>query len=138
MSGQDFAAILVAITTVLGGITAMINFIVKHYLSELKPNSGSSMKDQMTRLEARVDELFIVITRKQNLTMARKAKVQDDTYSALETWCISLNEYYSALRKAGFAPDIAMALIMDRDSYPDWILPPIPNTIDPSEFEDED
>jgi hypothetical protein len=64
MSGQDFAAILVAITTILGGLTAMINFIVKHYLSELKPNSGSSMKDQMTRLEARVDELFIVMTRK--------------------------------------------------------------------------
>ena len=64
MSGQDFAAILVAITTILGGLTAMINFIVKHYLSELKPNSGSSMKDQMTRLEQRVDELFIVMTRK--------------------------------------------------------------------------
>ena len=138
MSGQDFAALLVAITTVLGGLTAMINFIVKHYLSELKPNSGSSMKDQMTRLEQRVDELFIVITRKQNFLMARKTKVVDDTYSALETWCISLNEYYKALRKAGFATDIAMALIMDRDSYPDWILPQIPNTIDPSEFEDED
>jgi hypothetical protein len=64
MSGQDFAAILVAITTILGGLTAMINFIVKHYLSELKPNSGSSIKDQVTRLEARVDELFIVMTRK--------------------------------------------------------------------------
>lgn len=64
MSGQDLAALLVAITTILGGITAMINFMIKHYLSELKPNSGSSMKDQMTRLEARVDELFIVITRK--------------------------------------------------------------------------
>jgi hypothetical protein len=64
MSGQDLAAILVAVVTILGGLTAMINFIVKHYLSELKPNSGSSMKDQMTRLEARVDELFIVMTRK--------------------------------------------------------------------------
>jgi len=64
MTGQDYAALIVAITTVLGGITAMINFMIKHYLSELKPNSGSSMKDQMTRLEARVDELFIVMTRK--------------------------------------------------------------------------
>jgi hypothetical protein len=64
MTGQDYAALIVAITTVLGGITAMINFMIRHYLSELKPNSGSSMKDQMTRLEARVDELFIVMTRK--------------------------------------------------------------------------
>jgi hypothetical protein len=30
--------------------------MVKHYLSELKPNSGSSMKDQMSRLELAVQE----------------------------------------------------------------------------------
>jgi hypothetical protein len=64
MNGQDFAAIIVAIVTVLGGITTMINFMIKHYLSELKPNGGGSMKDQMTRLEQRVDELFIVLSRK--------------------------------------------------------------------------
>jgi hypothetical protein len=64
MDGQDFAAIIVAIVTVLGGITTMINFMIKHYLSELKPNGGGSMKDQMTRLEQRVDELFIVLSRK--------------------------------------------------------------------------
>ena len=64
MDGQDFAAIIVAIVTVLGGITTMINFMIKHYLSELKPNGGASLKDQMTRLEQRVDELFIVLSRK--------------------------------------------------------------------------
>ena len=54
MSAQDYAAIAVAIVTVLGGITAMLQFLVKHYLAELKPNSGSSIKDQVNRLEARV------------------------------------------------------------------------------------
>ena len=55
MSPQDYAAIAVAIVTVLGGVTAMLQFLVKHYLNELKPNSGSSIKDQVNRLEARVD-----------------------------------------------------------------------------------
>jgi hypothetical protein len=32
--------------------------MVKHYLQELKPNSGSSIKDQVNRLEARVDTII--------------------------------------------------------------------------------
>ena len=65
MSGQDFAAILVAITTVLGGITAMINFMIKHYLSELKPNSGSSLKDSVIRLEEKVEILYQMMIQKK-------------------------------------------------------------------------
>ena len=58
MSPQDYAAIAVAIVTVLGGVTAMLQFLIKHYLNELKPNSGSSIKDQVNRLEARVDTII--------------------------------------------------------------------------------
>ena len=58
MSPQDYAALAVAIVTVLGGVTAMLQFLVKHYLNELKPNSGSSIKDQVNRLEARVDTII--------------------------------------------------------------------------------
>jgi len=58
MSPQDYAALVVAIVTVLGGITAMLQFMIKHYLAELKPNSGSSIKDQVNRLEARVDTII--------------------------------------------------------------------------------
>jgi hypothetical protein len=58
MSAQDYAAIAVAIVTVLGGVTAMLQFLIKHYLAELKPNSGSSIKDQVNRLEARVDTII--------------------------------------------------------------------------------
>ena len=58
MSVQDWAAIAVGIVTVLGGVTAMLQFLVKHYLNELKPNSGSSIKDQVNRLEARVDTII--------------------------------------------------------------------------------
>jgi hypothetical protein len=58
MSVQDWAAIAVGIVTVLGGVTAMLQFLIKHYLNELKPNSGSSIKDQVNRLEARVDTII--------------------------------------------------------------------------------
>lgn len=58
MNAQDFAAIAVAIITVLGGVAAYVQFMIKHYLSELKPNSGSSLKDQVSRLEARVDTII--------------------------------------------------------------------------------
>ena len=58
MNAQDFAAISVAIITVLGGVAAYVQFMIKHYLSELKPNSGSSLKDQVSRLESRVDTII--------------------------------------------------------------------------------
>jgi len=61
MSPQDYAALAVAIVTVLGGVTAMLQFLIKHYLQELKPNSGSSLKDQVNRLEARVDTILEIL-----------------------------------------------------------------------------
>jgi hypothetical protein len=58
MSAVDIAAIAVGIVTVLGGVAAYLQFLVKHYLNELKPNGGSSIKDQVNRLEARVDTII--------------------------------------------------------------------------------
>ena len=61
MTAQDYAALAVAIVTVLGGVTAMLNFMIKHYLAELKPNSGSSIKDAVNRLETRVDKIYEIL-----------------------------------------------------------------------------
>ena len=61
MNAQDYAALAVAIVTVLGGVTAMLQFMIKHYLAELKPNSGSSMKDAVNRLETRVDKIYEIL-----------------------------------------------------------------------------
>jgi hypothetical protein len=61
MSAVDLTAIAVGIVTVLGGVTAMLQFLVKHYLAELKPNSGSSLKDAVNRLETRVDKIYEII-----------------------------------------------------------------------------
>jgi hypothetical protein len=70
--------------------------------------------------------------------MARKRVIDLDTYNALDAYCISLNEYFKSLKKAGFSEDMAFWLLLDRDSYPDWILPSIPNRVDRIPYEDDD
>ncbi len=49
-------AITVSVGTIVTSSALGIRWLVKHYLAELKPNSGSSMKDQVNRLEARMDK----------------------------------------------------------------------------------
>jgi hypothetical protein len=58
VTAQDYAALSVAIISILGGVAAYVQFMIKHYLSELRPNGGSSIKDQVNRLEARVDTII--------------------------------------------------------------------------------
>ena len=58
MSLQDLAALVTGVVTGLAGVTALVHFLVKHYLNELKPNGGSSIKDQVNRLEARVETII--------------------------------------------------------------------------------
>lgn len=57
MSPSDLAAWAVGVVTVLGGVAAYVQFMIKHYLSELKPNSGSSMNDRLVRVEAMLEML---------------------------------------------------------------------------------
>jgi hypothetical protein len=58
VNGVDYAAWAVGVVTVLGGVASYVQFMIKHYLTELKPNGGSSIKDQVNRLEARVDTII--------------------------------------------------------------------------------
>lgn len=65
MSLQDWAALAVSITTLVGAFAIMVRWMVKHYLSELKPNSGSSLKDSVNRLEQRIDDLYVLLSEKK-------------------------------------------------------------------------
>ena len=58
MTAVDLAAWAVGVITVLGGVATYTQFMIKHYLTELKPNGGSSSKDQVNRLETRVDTII--------------------------------------------------------------------------------
>ena len=62
MTAVDYASIAVGVVTVLGGVTALIQFLVKHYLSELKSNGGASLRDSVNRLETRVDKIYELLT----------------------------------------------------------------------------
>ena len=65
MTPQDYAALAVAVMTLLGGFSAAVRWLVKHYLNELKPNSGSSLKDSVIRLEEKVEILYQMMIQKK-------------------------------------------------------------------------
>jgi hypothetical protein len=64
MSAQDWSALAVALMTLTAGFAGFVKWLVKHYLSELKPNGGGSVKDQVNRLEERVDQIYLLLCEK--------------------------------------------------------------------------
>jgi hypothetical protein len=58
MSPADWAGLAVSIITIVTGFSMAIKWLVKHYLNELKPNGGSSIKDTVVRLERQVEEIY--------------------------------------------------------------------------------
>lgn len=58
MTLQDWAALVLSILSILAIFAGGIKWMVKHYLNELKPNSGSSLKDSVLRLEEKTDKIF--------------------------------------------------------------------------------
>jgi hypothetical protein len=64
MQAQDYATVAVSVITIIGGFGTGVRWLVKHYLNELKPNGGSSLKDSVKRLEDRIDDLYKLIAEK--------------------------------------------------------------------------
>jgi hypothetical protein len=64
MSAQEIIGISVGVCAILTSLLVALRWVIKSYLQELKPNGGSSMKDQLNRLETRVDDLFILISKR--------------------------------------------------------------------------
>jgi hypothetical protein len=62
MNPIDWAGIAVAIATLIASYVASIRWLVSHYLEELKPNGGGSVKDQVNRLETRVDQIYVLLS----------------------------------------------------------------------------
>lgn len=57
MTPTEWAGLAVAVITLVTAFAGLIRWLVKHYLTELKPNGGSSLKDKVTNLEEKVDLL---------------------------------------------------------------------------------
>lgn len=57
MTPNEWAGLAVAVTTLVGTLAMTVRHLVKHYLSELRPNGGSSVKDKINLLEEKVEFL---------------------------------------------------------------------------------
>jgi len=64
MTPSNWAGLIVSIIAIVTAFAGSIRWLVKHYLSELKPNSGSSLKDSVIRLEEKVEILYQIMIQK--------------------------------------------------------------------------
>lgn len=65
MTAENWAGIIISIIAVISAFAGSVRWLVKHYLYELKPNAGGSLKDSVIRLEEKVEILYqILIQRK--------------------------------------------------------------------------
>jgi hypothetical protein len=76
MSPQEWAGLFVAIFTLIGGFATAVRWMVKHYLYELKPNSGTSLKDSVDRLEIQVQQIMNILMT-ENVRPKRKAQPKE-------------------------------------------------------------
>jgi hypothetical protein len=60
MTANDWMALVVSIVTIVGSFIASVRWLVKHYLSELKPdgNGGHNLEGRVARIEAKIDTLY--------------------------------------------------------------------------------
>ena len=68
----------------------------------------------------------------------RVKTVRYEDYTPLEIKAIQVREWYLALVKAGFKPDIAMTLCVMQEGHPDWFAIPTPEPEDIGTVFDDD
>jgi len=66
MTATDWATLIISILTIVSAFAASVRWLVKHFLYELKPNGGSSMKDSVSRLERQVEEIYRILLTRNN------------------------------------------------------------------------
>ena len=63
MTPTEWIQLALAITALLGAVAAGVRWLVQHYLAELKPNGGSSLKDAVVRLETQMELVIKMLTK---------------------------------------------------------------------------
>lgn len=77
--------------------------------------------------------------KKKSQPRARKPRtVENEEYTALEMYCIWLNEYYKSLLKAGFTSELALSFVMEKSSYPSWVAYKAPSEEELKKYLDEE
>jgi hypothetical protein len=65
VSPNEWVGIGVGVCAILTSLLVGLRWVIKSYLSELKSNGGSSLRDSIDRLEKRVDDLFLIMSKRQ-------------------------------------------------------------------------
>jgi hypothetical protein len=65
MSTLEWAGLAVAVATIVGSFAGSVRWLVKHFLYELRPNGGGSVKDQVNALQIKVDLIYDIVTAKR-------------------------------------------------------------------------
>ena len=65
MSIGEWMAVGGFVIVLLTAIFSSMRFMVKSIMRELQPNGGNSLKDQVSRIEARLDQLLLEIALKR-------------------------------------------------------------------------
>jgi hypothetical protein len=64
MTAANWAGLIVSVIAIVSAFAGSVRWLVKHYLYELKPNSGASLKDSVIRLEEKVEILYQMMVQK--------------------------------------------------------------------------
>ena len=64
MTPANWAGLIVSIIAIVSGFAGAVRWLVKHYLAELKPNGGSSLRDSINRLEAQMEIVLELVKNK--------------------------------------------------------------------------
>ena len=74
MTPNDWAGLVLAFASITGSFAVAVRFLVKHYLAELKPNGGSSIKDRVGEIEKKIDKLENRVDEIYALLVAKKKR----------------------------------------------------------------
>lgn len=62
MNIGEWTAVVGMIISILAAVYASTRVIVRSVMSELSPNGGQSIKDQINRIDLRVDRLYTILS----------------------------------------------------------------------------
>jgi hypothetical protein len=67
MTMNDWMALAVSTVTIVGSLVASVRWLVKHYLSELKPdnNGRHNLEGRVSRIEEKIDTLYEILISKK-------------------------------------------------------------------------
>jgi len=64
MTTNEWVAVIGCVIALLTAIYSVMKMVTKSIMSELLPNSGKSMRDELRVLSARVDEIYRILSQK--------------------------------------------------------------------------